>query len=170
MVCKYCGKPMEGTVCTHCGKETVLAKYSTGLETLMSGTISPEDARLPGISDETSTFVVSEGTKKDHEMIFRNGFEEGYKKAAKKMRSEEIRILKLAAAASAAIFLIITVAACLIAGRISYRNGYRNGKSEGEFIQQQYAIEVQKAYQSGFEEGLRQAGVIVPDAEAQLSI
>lgn len=160
MVCRYCGKPIAGTVCASCNKQNVLSYTSYELDDILGKSVhsqplvqgQPVPNRQPDQSQLQYAFEkgVEEGKK--------HGYAFGYDTAKKNITERNNRQRRLLIISIASGAVILAVVCSLVFGKVNYTNGYSKGMIAGK--QEQQAVDdalisesKQSVYQTGHDQG-----------------
>ena len=160
MFCKYCGKPLTGTLCSYCGKETTLRKSSSELDRLMAGKAMQVTPKAPPIPDRKPEKTYQQG----YDEGYRKGSEAGYSKGTrdsqiaceKKFIVEKAKLQRFAIILCGIVFLLGAVLSGWIFGNIRYTAGYNGGLRAGseDGHKTGYTEGLTKGKQDGYQEGL----------------
>lgn len=101
MICKHCGKPIEGRICTICKC----------------------DNRLSYTSNELAVLLGIEQAEDEYKFGFDAGWEEGYRSALETMKGQ----LLLFFFAALGIAILLTLICSLVTAKIGYDRGYNRG-------------------------------------------
>lgn len=160
MVCRYCGKPIAGTICAFCNKQNVLSYTSYELDDILRKPVHSQPLeqgqhvpnRQPDQSQLQNAFEkgVEEGKK--------YGYALGYDTAKKNIAERNNRQRRLLIISIASGAVILAVVCSLVFGKVNYTNGYSKGMIAGK--QEQQAVDdalisesKQSAYQTGHDQG-----------------
>lgn len=149
MFCKYCGKPLVGTKCSACGKETVLVQYSTELDKLMTSK-APIGTKV--IREKTYQQGIDEGYQKGLSDGYKNGLNDG--RASSTITPIRTINKKFFAVICAFVFVFGSIVSWFISSKIYYNSGKHEGeKTEREAAEQYYTELIDSKYREGFEDG-----------------
>lgn len=167
MICKYCGSPLAGNLCTSCKKTATLSYTSHELADLL-GIKNP----VPPVSTDDQLqlaykYGFEEGQKSGFDAGQKKGFTRGFDSAQKKSAyamKKRWRFIRIVAIISAVVFALLT---SVVTGVISYKKGYQDGAAFGRQEQQTadnaqisgtyqngYSLGHQEDYQEGDQKGL----------------
>lgn len=162
MFCKYCGKPLTGSLCPYCGKETILHKSSSELEKLMTDQ-TPEMPSKP---------------VPEPEKTYQQGYSDGYQKGVsdslassqEKTALEKNRARNLTVVLCAIVFLLGAAASGWFFGTRYYRTGYESGYQQGLAIGDTQSAAVsdedfKKEYARGYKDGYQEAEAVIKAPE-----
>lgn len=154
MICKYCGKPMSGEICTSCKKIVSLSYTSHELSDILGPDMVPS---LPSTLDR-------EQLHDAYEKGFSSGKKDGYsigwnaaqKNAFEKNKRKQHLLMTIAASAMVCLAIICSFAF----NSIGFSRGYQQGSIEGKQEQKgdDEAIICEKLTserQAGYDEGYR---------------
>ena len=171
MICKYCGKPLSGRICTSCKKAVILSYKSHELsdmlgldETAFSLSLPPDEEQLRAIYEEG----FSSGKKRGYSI----GWNAAQKDASKNYKRKQHNLMIIVASAMVLLAVICSFTFNGIGSSRRYDVGYQKGIEEGkkkgrieqEFIDLNIIIddnpisgtlqrEYNKGYNDGYEEG-----------------
>ena len=149
MFCKYCGKPLVGTKCSVCGKETIMVQYSTELDKLMTSKIS---VGTKGIPEKTYQQGIDEGYQRGLSDGYKNGLNDG--RAGNTITPVRSINIKLFAAICAFVFVFGSIVSWFISSKIYYSSGQREGEKTARAAAEQYYAElIDSKYWEGFGDG-----------------
>lgn len=154
MICKYCGKPVTGGICTSCRKAVLLSYTSHELSDMLGPNVVPSPP--PPIGQEQLHAAYEEGFSSGKKHGYSIGWDAAQKDAFEKSMHKQ-RLLMIIAA-SAMVFLAVI---CSFAfNSIGFSRGYQKGKIEGKQEQKTddetiISETLNSERQDGYDEGYR---------------
>ena len=153
MICKYCGKPVSGGICSSCKKAVSLSYTSHELSDMLGlGVVSPS----PAVEQEKLRVAYEKGFSSGNKHGYSLGWDAAQKDASETNKRKQ-RLLTFIAASA---MVLLAVICSLTFNSIGFSRGYQQGKVSGKQEQKSDddAVISEKLIderQDGYDEGYR---------------
>ena len=128
MICKYCGKPVSGGICTSCKKTVSLSYTSHELSDVLGLNAVPSSVSTSqSIGEEQLHAAYEEGYSSGKNQGYSVGWDAAQKDAFKKNKRKQRWLLIIAAST----MVLIAVICSFAFNSIGFSRGYQQGKFEG---------------------------------------
>ena len=157
MICKYCGKPVSGGVCSSCKKNVSLSYKSHVLSDMLGlGVVPPPPPPSPSIDQKQLQVAYDDGFSSGNKHGYSLGWDAAQKDAFEKNKRKQRLLIIIAASA----MVLLAVICSFTFNSIGFSRGYQQGKVEGKQEQKSddeaiISEKLKSEHQDGYDEGYK---------------
>ena len=160
MICKYCGSPLSGSICTSCKKANSLSYTSHELATLLGHPPALQNTEKQLSDTYESGFFAGQ------QQGYENGFAAAQQKSMQMTKRQKHSLMIIAACCAVVLAVFCSTVTGVIAHTLGNKQGVSTGKQEqqiadqsslSEFYQQGYKAGHKDGYQIGYRKGQEEA-------------